>query len=280
MKSLIPRLQAFSVHIFASITLAGISAVIVFFLWYPSVLADASGVSTIFLLLITVDVVIGPVITFIIFNREKKELRRDLATVAALQLAALFYGLHAVFIARPAFIVFNANRFDLVYANEISSRNLAKAKSPEFKTIPSFGPKLVAAQLPSDTNAAKEIILSAVSGGDDVQHMPEHYANYSKFIGRVKPKILPTVELENNNPERKVEIDSMIQKYAEAKINIGFIPLKANAKDLVAILNLETCDLLELSDLRPFPETNKLYAYKKNDATQSKPSGLEHRKKQ
>lgn len=275
-----PRLQAFCVHIFASITLAGISALVVFFLWYPSVLAEASGVNTIFLLLITVDVVIGPVITFIIFNRQKKELRRDLATVGALQLAALFYGLHAVYIARPAFIVFNANRFDLVYANEISDKNLAKAKSSEFKTIPPWGPKLVAAQLPSDTKAAKEIISSAVSGGDDVQHMPELYASYSKFIDYVKSKIRPIVELENNNPGRKAEIDKMIKKYTETKINIGFIPLKANTKDLVAILDMETCDLLELSDLRPFAEINKLYTYKKSDATQSKQSGLENRKDQ
>jgi len=48
-----------------------------------------------FLIVVTVDVILGPLITLAVFNGVKPwtELRRDLAMVGVLQLAALGYGL-------------------------------------------------------------------------------------------------------------------------------------------------------------------------------------------
>ena len=44
------------------------------------------------LLMIGVDVVIGPLLTLIVFDPKKKHLKFDLVVIAALQLAALAYG--------------------------------------------------------------------------------------------------------------------------------------------------------------------------------------------
>ena len=70
------------------------AALLVFGIWYPYPYREISGGRELFLLVITVDVILGPLITLAVFNRKKprSELRRDLAIVALLQLGALGYG--------------------------------------------------------------------------------------------------------------------------------------------------------------------------------------------
>ncbi len=246
------RFHAFGWHLLVSSTVALLSAGLVFLLWYPGLLAFASDVASIFLLLLAVDVVLGPVITLIIFNPRKKELKRDLAIVVLIQLTALLYGLHTVFIARPVYIAFNSGQFDLVYANDISSENLGKTTRPEFQSLPYFGPRLIAAPLPSDPKMRDEIVRNAVTGGDDVQHMPQYYVSYEDQKAEVLQRIQPLADLKSFNKDRLQEIDSLINKYTAVKKEAGYLPLQAKANDLVVILNRTTGEVLEMSDLQPW----------------------------
>lgn len=62
---------------------------------------EISGGRELFLLLVAVDVVMGPLITLMIFNtgKPRRELQLDLIVVGVLQLAALAYGLSTVYAA-------------------------------------------------------------------------------------------------------------------------------------------------------------------------------------
>ncbi|MEO7743376.1 MAG: creatininase family protein [Usitatibacter sp.] len=89
------------------------------FLWFPQPLFRGAGGRDLFLVLALVDVTIGPLITLVIFKPGKPGLKFDLATIAVLQLAALSYGTHVLFEARPVWVVFLKDRFDLIRANQI-----------------------------------------------------------------------------------------------------------------------------------------------------------------
>ena len=121
------RFHAFGFHLLGSVILGLCAAALVFLVWYPNPLHKAAGVTHIFLLLLLVDVIVGPVVTLIVFNRAKPELRRDLVIVLLLQLSALAYGMYTVFVPRPAYLVFAADRFDVVYANDLESEQVGKA---------------------------------------------------------------------------------------------------------------------------------------------------------
>ena len=60
---MILRVRAFLIHLSASALLAVMALAVVFGLWYPAPLHAAVGVSAIVLLLVGVDVVIGPLLT-------------------------------------------------------------------------------------------------------------------------------------------------------------------------------------------------------------------------
>ena len=78
------RLRAAAIHLALSVAVAGLAGLLVFALWYPYPYREISGGRELFLLVVAVDIVIGPLITFAVFNRAKPvaELRRDLAVVA------------------------------------------------------------------------------------------------------------------------------------------------------------------------------------------------------
>jgi hypothetical protein len=245
------RVYAFGLHLMFSACVAALCSILVFFVWYPGLLAFASGVSDIFVLLLLVDVILGPVITLIIFNREKKELTRDLVIVVVIQMVAMFYGLYAVFVARPVYIAFTLERFDIVYANDISSQNLTKAIRPEFHSLPFFGPKLIAAPLPDDLKVREEIIMEAVAGsGDDVQQMPQYYVPYSEHKVQVIKNLKSLQALKLFNKDSMQAVDDLIHKYAEIKADVGCILVKGKVNDLAAIINRSSGEVLEMTDLK------------------------------
>lgn len=82
-------------HLLASLALVAASGGLLFQTLCPSPYFHAQGGMR--LLLVAVDIVIGPLLTFVVFDRRKPraELRRDLAIVVALQVVALSFGLHS-----------------------------------------------------------------------------------------------------------------------------------------------------------------------------------------
>ena len=100
------RLQAFLTHLAISGLVATIAMMVVFFVWYPAPLHTAVGVTKIFLMLLAIDIIIGPVITFIIFKPNKPSLKFDLTVIALLQLTALGYGINVRYETRSNIGIF------------------------------------------------------------------------------------------------------------------------------------------------------------------------------
>src|SRR5690606_18525235 len=108
------RFKSFSIHLLISAVAALLAAGLVFFIWYPAPLHMAAGVTNIFLLLLIVDVILGPTLTLLIYKPGKKSLVMDLTVIALLQLSALIYGLYTMADGRPAWLTFAKDRFEMV----------------------------------------------------------------------------------------------------------------------------------------------------------------------
>lgn len=250
------RYQAFGTHLLGSMLVALCSATLVFLLWYPGPLSAATGVTGIFLIILGVDVIVGPVITLIVFNPVKKpasELRRDLAIVLAVQLAALLYGLYTVHLARPAYVIYNVGRFDLVYANDLDEDKLKLAPSPELRTLPWLGPEIIAARAPKDRKLRNELLLGSLSGGVDLPQLPQYYLPYADEQANAVKRIQPLSELRELNKHAAPEIDALARKYASRKVGIGYLPLRGKVEDLAVIVALDSAEVLEIVDLKPWP---------------------------
>lgn len=246
------RYQAFSGHLMGSIAVALCCAALVFLVWYPGPLAQASGVIHIFLILLAVDVVVGPCITLIVFNPAKKELKRDLLIVLLLQIAALLYGLNTVFVARPAYAVFSVDRFELVFSNDLTEAKLQKVTDSQFKTLPIFGPKTISARRPETSKERIDIAMGAVAGGDDVAQLPQFYAPYAEARDAVVKRLQPIEMLREFNKDKIAEIDALLQKYAARQGGVGYAPMRGKVQDLTVIVARDSADVLETLALNPW----------------------------
>ena len=239
------RLKAFSLHLGLSGVIALLVLFVVFKLWYPNPLHTAVGVTHVFLLLLLVDVILGPLLTLLVFKERKKTLVIDLSVIAVLQLSALGYGLWTVAEGRPAWLVFNTDRFDLVRVLDIDTRKLDRA-APEFRQPSWLGPRWVAAAPPDDSAARSELIFESVQGGSDVPQRPELYLSLADSSERIKERLYPLSELQNFNSSD--EVQSVTSQWPEAD---AWLPLMAGTP-MVVLLRQETAEVVAVVDLRPW----------------------------
>src|ERR1700682_3387665 len=129
----VTRWQASGLHLLISIAIAAAVLALLLLVWYPGPLFEAMGGMGMLFILVGVGVGLGPTITLIIFKQGKRGLRLALAIIGTVQLAALLYGVHVMYLARPAFIAFVKDQFQVATAAELEPERLAEAKYPQFR---------------------------------------------------------------------------------------------------------------------------------------------------
>ena len=169
---MVTRNKAAATHLLISIIIATLIGLAFAFIYFPSYYFTVLDGWHRFLLIIGVDVVLGPLLTLIIFNtkKPKKELLRDVSIIATIQLAALLYGLYVFAQTRPVYTAFNGQVLYIVSANEYLPNAFSFAKPP-YDTLPKFGPKEVFVKKIPEDNATKERIM--ISAGE--AYWPELY---------------------------------------------------------------------------------------------------------
>ena len=83
------RFRASGFHFVISLLVGLVLLALCWFMWYPAPMLMAIGGHEIFLLVVGIDVVLGPLLTLVVFKSGKKTLKFDLAVIALLQIAAL-----------------------------------------------------------------------------------------------------------------------------------------------------------------------------------------------
>src|SRR5690606_37348515 len=84
------RFSAMAVHSLFSLVLLSFALFLVFYFWYPAPLDQAMGVTNVFWIILVIDLILGPLLTFSVFNPKKKELKIDLLIIITIQFSAYF----------------------------------------------------------------------------------------------------------------------------------------------------------------------------------------------
>ena len=202
-----------------------LAALLVFGLWYPYPYREISGGRELFLIVVTVDVILGPLITLAIFNLKKpfKELRRDLVIVAMIQLAGLGYGLWTVSLARPAHLVFEINRFRVVHAVDVPVELLDKVP-PGVAALPLSGPTLLAVRPFRDDKEKFEATMVALKGLP-LGARPDLWQRYEDARPAVLKAAKPVADLKARFPQRAGEIDGLLTDLKRTPENTLWVPM-------------------------------------------------------
>lgn len=176
----ITRWQASGIHLLISIIIAAVALFVLLRVWYPPPFFMAEGGHELLFILIAVDVIIGPLITLIIFKVGKPSLRFDLTVIALLQACALIYGVYVMFVARPVYVVLAIDGFVTLRANDLEPEDLVQARDPAFRSLPLTGPQFVAVDIPKDMKEIGHIMAEAQQTGKVVTQLPKYFVAYAQ----------------------------------------------------------------------------------------------------
>lgn len=218
----------------------------VLFFWYPFPLNKAVGVTHIFLMLLAIDVTIGPFLGWLVYKEGKKTLKFDLAVIIAIQIAALCYGVYSIAQGRPVWLVYNVDRIELVRNNEIIQDHLDRAQT-QFQHPSWLKPQYVGVELAKDANQRGDDLFAEALGGISISQKPERYVEIEKLKQKIQKHAQDLALLLQYNDEALVK--KILTRYPQAN---AFVPLKANTVDMTVLINKDTAEIIKIVDLRPW----------------------------
>ena len=238
------RLRASAIHLGISLSIAALAALLVFGLWYPYPYRELSGGRELFFLVVTVDVILGPLITLAVFNRKKpwSELRRDLAIVGLIQLSALAYGIWTVAVARPVHLVFEIDRFRVVHAIDVAPE-LLDSTPKGIDALPWTGPTLLSVRPFKDSTESLDATMAALQGAN-LGARPDLWQSYAAGVPDILRAAKPLASLKNRFPQNATEIDQTLQKLGKPLEAVVFLPLAGRKSFWTVLLDAKTAEVL------------------------------------
>ena len=230
------------IHFSVSVAVAALLAAFIFLVWYPRPHADLSGGKELFLLVLGIDIICGPLLTGFVFNpkKSKKELMLDIGFVVLIQISALGYGVYSVWHARPLFLVMEVDRFRVIAAPDLEDVNaqraliaLPKEMAPKFLR----GPLIVGIRSPKDAEERKLVLFESVQGGRDYAQRPEFYISYNAVTAE-KTFLLakPIAVYVAKYGDKSAVVDAIATREKVITQQLKFLPV-VGRQDWIAVLN-------------------------------------------
>jgi hypothetical protein len=240
------RWKAFSVHLIASILVFSSLLFMMFFVWYPGPFFMAEGGLDILGVIGGVDVVLGPLLTLIVFRPGKPHLKFDLTVIVLIQLAALFFGGNLIFRERPAYAVFVPNAFIIV-----STAQIDVDKFPEHRTGFFSGPQYVVSMYSHDPELWKKYPGRFVNALDQAANGPEFFEPYREHNQLVAPAGRPLYGLAEYSEAYAGKIERFLRSRKITQDGVFYIPLKGRIRDTALVIRKSDGEILGAVNIDP-----------------------------
>ena len=238
---LLTAFKASLAHLLVSLLVALLCATLIFGLWYPSPFDQLAKGREIFILVLVIDVVCGPLLTFVVFDQKKpkSELWRDMGVIGLIQLFALSYGIYSVMNARPVWIAFEGDRFRVVSVPDIDLGKLHLAPA-SLQNLSLSGPKLLGVRLATGADADfKDSIIQSLNG-EPPAFRPARWVQYDTQVEDIIKSAKPVTNLLQKYPAQEDVLRNIATKNNLALEKLGYMPLLAEGTlEWTAIIGLE-----------------------------------------
>lgn len=239
------RLKFFLSHLTISFLIALLAVGVVFFVWYPAPLAKAVGVTHIFLMMLIIDVIVGPILGFLVYKQGKKNLKFDLSVIILLQICAFGYGIYSIADGRPVWLVYSVDRIELIRNNDIQQQPHVKIK-PQYQHPSWTSQQYVAVQLSKNHEQKQNDMFNAIFGLTLAQQ-PDRYVPYLQSKSDIQKNAQSLEILKQFNDKKQLK--AILAQYPQAN---AFVPLKAGHVDMTVLLDKNTGEVIKIVDLRPW----------------------------
>jgi len=217
--------------------------------WYPGPYFAIDSTWDVIKVAVGVDMVIGPLLTLIVFDYRKPVhlLRLDMTVIILLQLAALSWGIWNSYIAHPSYLVYSSGEFYTVAAGEADVSNIVV---PSLATSMFSRPKVVFALPPKDA-AEKAALFTALLNGKmkDVPFLPQRYRPVGDHLTVLWKRADENARKLIADKGKQKPVEAWLKRQGGAMADYGFFTVFGRKKEGVVVLRRESGELAGYLDL-------------------------------
>src|SRR5713226_1274244 len=243
------RIKAFLIHLGISTIIFLVLLFFIVFIWYPSPYFSTDGGWQGIKIVAAVDMVLGPLLTLIVFKSGKRGLKLDLTVIGLLQATALAWGVFIVHDQRTALVVFADGGFYSLNSDQIwragdRAVTIAKAAKP----VPGYA----FVRLPEDNKflftQKKKVIRSTVP----VYLRGELYEAIDK--SNIPLIIARGLDMQKLVRDRKDDAGKLVEflRARNGKLeDYAFLPLRCRYANILLVLERTTGEVIDSLAIDP-----------------------------
>lgn len=250
------RLKAATIHFTISFSIFLIFLYFILIQWYPKPLFSTDGGWQVIKIIVGVDLILGPLLTLIVFKAGKPGLKFDLTMIAFIQILALSWGGYNTYNERPAALIYTFDFFTPVPAYQLEEQGITAEKLKEFGD---GWPVLIYIDVP------KEKVSSALGESMRAGKPLYLFSKYYSSLGKEQAHVLKenSMDLEKY-VEDKPKLKTLYQHSLAARptnANISYLALHSREKWVTAVFDIDSMKVIDTIDIEPSAYT---YAQKVN----------------
>lgn len=230
------RFFAFITHFFLSLIIFSAFILVLLYVWYPEPFFTASGGWQGLKIVALIDLVLGPVLTLIVFNKNKpyKELRNDISLIVLLQMSALGWGIYTVQTQRPVAAVYWDGTFYTVTAADIFNQDLSldilKAYGDDF-------PMYLFTPYPANPEEWQPVIERMKKSKLPPFQQTELYKSLEGNHGEIFKHSIDIEEIITNNQEMRKELEGVLLQTGTQLHDNYYIPMYSKYRNVILIFD-------------------------------------------
>ena len=248
------RFKAFAIHLLVSSLILGCFLALTYFVWYPEPFFSTEGLASIVMLLVAVDVVLGPSLTLVVYKKGKPGLKRDLSIIFAIQILGFIYGANTIFTERPYFAIFadSSDYFDVVSASNTESLDKL---DPQLTPSVFSGPSYVYVETPKDLSVLKKILNEMKAGAPSIQERLEFYRPLKGYINN-KFNFAKNIDDLTQIPNSAEAIAKFRLKYKDSINAISIFRITGRASSRLVVIDNKDESVVDYLDIDPMVKSN------------------------
>lgn len=246
---MLQRKKTILLHVTVSAAVVGTVIAIIFLSWYPSPYFRISGGEQVLRVLIGVDLVLGPLLTVLLYKPGKKGLWFDMWFIAIVQLTALVYGTSVIYEQRPQYVVYSGDRFAVLPEADLVTDGDPIVACPERDRPPC----VAVAVLPSDPDERNVVFARSVEEGIELEQQPRYWQPLADARSEVLSDAKPLALLAEASPRGETGVARVLARTGRDADTLRWVPVVNKRLDaFVLIIDAETAEPVDVVAVDPW----------------------------
>lgn len=240
------RYQAGLYHLLISFCAFLLLSYMVLFHWFPDFFFAIDGGWEGMRILIGVDLILGPLLTTIVFRSGKPGLKFDLSVIGTVQAACLLAGVYVIYSERPIFFTYYERHFYSISADTFGDYGV---QTPDWRDFAEKTPARVYVRLPDNPIEEADVRGILYRDGVPLWAYPRMYAPLSEYMDVVITEGAQESLIRARDPASN--LDNWLREQGGSFDDYAFVPIHSRYRDAFLGIRKSTREFVDILEVPP-----------------------------